>query len=142
MENMGDKRSDLVFLIETMVEAKVRIIKKEGFQSKLVSSVRIAKGSILCDLKEFPVVYEPSYQTIQISEKSHLLINNQFAFLNHSCEPNVIVNLDDMVIEVCKEIAADEELSFFYPSCEWKMSQPFDCWCGSEKVMVSLIKVL
>jgi hypothetical protein len=22
-------------------------------------------------------------------------------------------------------------LSFFYPSTEWEMAQPFDCWCGA-----------
>ena len=26
-------------------------------------------------------------------------------------------------------------MTFFYPSTEWDMSQPFDCNCGSEKCL-------
>ena len=26
-----------------------------------------------------------------------------------------------------------DELSFFYPSTEWDMAQPFDCGCGASK---------
>lgn len=25
-----------------------------------------------------------------------------------------------------------DELTFFYPSTEWKMAQPFDCLCGTK----------
>ena len=32
-----------------------------------------------------------------------------------------------------QDIPADSELSFFYPSTEWEMAQPFDCWCGASK---------
>ena len=30
-----------------------------------------------------------------------------------------------------KGIAIGDELTFFYPSSEWAMAQPFNCFCGS-----------
>jgi len=30
-----------------------------------------------------------------------------------------------------KGIAPGDELTFFYPSSEWAMAQPFDCFCGA-----------
>lgn len=30
-----------------------------------------------------------------------------------------------------KGLEIGDELTFFYPSSEWAMAQPFDCFCGS-----------
>ena len=30
-------------------------------------------------------------------------------------------------------LKAGDELSFFYPSTEWSMAQPFDCRCGEKE---------
>lgn len=34
-----------------------------------------------------------------------------------------------------RDIAEGDELNFFYPSTEWEMAQPFECWCGSSKCL-------
>jgi hypothetical protein len=36
-----------------------------------------------------------------------------------------------MKVVALKHIQAGEELTFFYPSAEWEMAQPFNCHCGS-----------
>jgi hypothetical protein len=36
-----------------------------------------------------------------------------------------------MQLVALKEIKAEEEMTFFYPSTEWEMTQPFSCYCGS-----------
>ena len=32
-----------------------------------------------------------------------------------------------------KGLSIGDELTFFYPSSEWAMAQPFDCFCGTSK---------
>jgi len=39
-----------------------------------------------------------------------------------------------MTVVAARDLAADDELTFFYPSTEWSMAEPFDCWCGAERV--------
>jgi len=34
-----------------------------------------------------------------------------------------------------KDIQVNEELTFFYPSTEWEMVQPFQCFCQTEKCL-------
>jgi hypothetical protein len=36
-----------------------------------------------------------------------------------------------MQLIALKEIQPGDEFMFFYPSSEWDMSQPFDCFCGT-----------
>jgi hypothetical protein len=36
-----------------------------------------------------------------------------------------------MEFQALKEIGPGDELTFFYPSTEWEMAQPFQCFCGT-----------
>jgi hypothetical protein len=51
--------------------------------------------------------------------------------MNHSCNPNVILDTSRMVAIATRDLAAGDELTFFYPSTEWEMSAPFICLCGA-----------
>ena len=66
---------------------------------------------------------------------THIELNSDFVYLNHSCDPNVVINTSDMNIIAVKDISPQEELTFFYPSTEWEMDQPFECWCGSSQCL-------
>ncbi len=75
---------------------------------------------------------EPNSQTIQTGSHKHITLVPRFLqYIRHSCEPNVFFNTSKMKLICVKPISAGEELSFFYPSSEWKMSQPLICNCGS-----------
>ena len=37
-----------------------------------------------------------------------------------------------------KDIPVNTELTFFYPSTEWSMSQPFACWCGAAQCLKTI----
>lgn len=52
-------------------------------------------------------------------------------FLNHSCDPNLSIDLAAECFVARRPIAAGEELSFNYLTTEWEMATPFDCHCGS-----------
>ncbi|WEW59300.1 hypothetical protein PRK78_004769 [Emydomyces testavorans] len=88
------------------------------------------------------------YSTVQISKTEHIRLNSDLLYCNHSCDPNIRFVTATLaanpkpeleaavtgVLEVwsLRDIAAGEELRFFYPSTEWEMSQPFRCACGAE----------
>jgi hypothetical protein len=72
-----------------------------------------------------------SYRTIQIDKYKHLEEPRVLAFLNHSCHPTVLVDTSCLMVFAARDIVAGEELTFFYPSTEWRMVRPFICLCGS-----------
>jgi hypothetical protein len=55
--------------------------------------------------------------------------------MNHSCDPNIYIDTKNMVLTTIKEISQGDELTFFYPSTEFSMSNPFLCSCGYEKCL-------
>ena len=51
--------------------------------------------------------------------------------MNHSCAPSTILDTTRMLVFAANDLAAGDELTFFYPSTEWEMSSPFICLCGA-----------
>ncbi|MGH9802756.1 MAG: hypothetical protein ACRD82_20505, partial [Blastocatellia bacterium] len=51
------------------------------------------------------------------------------------CEPNTFFDTDKGEVVAVRNIAPNEEISFFYPSTEWSMTQPFDCFCGADNCL-------
>jgi hypothetical protein len=49
--------------------------------------------------------------------------------MNHSCAPTAIVDVTKWEIRAAVPIAP---ITFFYPSTEWDMAQPFKCNCGAK----------
>jgi len=78
----------------------------------------------------------PTYLTVQMDEKSHFEFDPEFLqYMNHHCDPNVHLNLEEFSLVALKSIEAGEELHFFYPSTEWKMDRPFECHCGAKNCL-------
>ena len=50
---------------------------------------------------------------------------------------NVVLqsSLPYTVIVGPKGIKSGDPITFFYPSTEWDMARPFDCFCGSENCL-------
>ena len=72
----------------------------------------------------------PTRFTLQIEEGKHLLPEGQlWAWVNHSCSPNLRVDTQKMSFVAVRPIAPEEELTFNYLSTEWTMAEPFECKC-------------
>ena len=75
---------------------------------------------------------EPTYLTIQKADDVHFTLSPTFLqYVNHSCDPNAFFDTDNMQFVAVKPISRGDEFTFFYPSSEWHMAQPFKCFCGS-----------
>ncbi len=97
----------------------------------LITDTSYTKGELICQIEDYQIVTKPTYQTIQIGQSLHLEELGIIAYLNHSCQPNTVVNTSDLTIRANRDIAIGDSLTFFYPSTEWEMDRPFVCLCGA-----------
>jgi hypothetical protein len=77
---------------------------------------------------------------IQIDEDSYLDTNpiEIRDFLNHSCDPNCRVDVQNMTLVAIRKIAGGEELTFHYCTTEFDLfakKESFDCVCGSSNCL-------
>ncbi|KAG0322589.1 hypothetical protein BGZ99_003246 [Dissophora globulifera] len=85
------------------------VVYAEGsYNSRLVASRSYAKGELLCKI-EGTTLGPKRYTTVQVGENEHIELNSD-----------------------------RDNLTFFYPSSEWEMDQPFPCWCGSEQCVKNI----
>lgn len=101
------------------------------YGARLVTDQPIHCGERICTISGYRIVSEPTYQTVQISAHQHIEELGVLAYLNHSCQPNTTVDTTALTVTAIRDIAAGEELNFFYPSTEWEMDRPFICLCGA-----------
>ncbi|PSS00541.1 hypothetical protein BD289DRAFT_334217, partial [Coniella lustricola] len=108
---------------------------QEGdFTSKSLSTVAVAPFGIYADMSFPPCerIDEPTYASVQVDCNKHILLNSDLLYLNHSCEPSLILDTSNMqILAGPKGLQPNDELTFFYPSTEWLMAQPFACNCGT-----------
>ncbi|KAI8978999.1 hypothetical protein BDB01DRAFT_798876 [Pilobolus umbonatus] len=104
----------------------------DSFSSKLVAMRAYPKGSVVAPLNGL-TAGEKRYTSVQLSENKHIELNSDLVFMNHSCDPSTHMDVDQAAVIALRDIAAGDELTFFYPSTEWDMAQPFSCWCKSKK---------
>ena len=51
--------------------------------------------------------------------------------MNHSCSPSVRLDCTSLSLIALVDLNPGDEINFFYPSTEWNMAKPFQCWCES-----------
>lgn len=74
----------------------------------------------------------PTYLTVQIALKKHITLQPEYLqYINHSCNPNVFFDTETFELIALKNLEIGDELTFFYPSTEWQMTQSFNCFCAS-----------
>lgn len=94
------------------------------------------QGDVICEFSAVEIVDTPSYKTLQIGMKKHILLSPDcLQYTNHGCDPNVFFDTDQMQLIALQSIQPDDEMVFFYPSTEWKMANAFTCNCGSKKCL-------
>lgn len=113
-----------------MVSMETLTIKTENKFRSLVTKQAYKKGQVICEIPTEKVVDKANRYTVQIGQDRHTEVGKLSA-LNHSCDPNVILDTENLKMVARRDIEQGEELSFFYPSTEWEMDAPFICLCGS-----------
>jgi len=105
-------------------------IRTENKFRSLVTKRAYSKGEVISGIPSNNVANKANRFTVQIGRDEHTHVG-KLAALNHSCDPNVILDTENLLMLARRDIAKGEELSFFYPSTEWEMDAPFICLCGA-----------
>lgn len=120
----------------------LRLISQHGFAQVmqdaetgfhyLYSTRAFAPGLIVADFSAAGIFDGPSYLTVQTGDDRHITLQPGFLqYINHSCAPNVFFDTAVMQLVCIAPVMPGDQFTFFYPSTEWVMAQPFACCCGS-----------
>lgn len=106
------------------------VVKTENKFRSLITKQAYTRGETICEIPTEKLFDKANRYTVQIAQDKHTEVGKLSA-LNHSCDPNVILDTEKLLMVARRDIEKGEELSFFYPSTEWEMDAPFICLCGS-----------
>ncbi len=116
---------------------KVNVVSAEvtpRLRLQLVASQAIADGEIIVQSCEEEIQDHRTWRTLQVDESRHL--RNEFLnFVDHSCAPNALLDVDRLALMAIRNIDVGEAITFFYPGSEVELSQEFDCRCGSNECL-------
>ena len=122
-------------LVETTSIGEVREDVASG-QKAFFAGRFFSAGEVISSFAAGEVHTTPSYLTVQLGDTKHIMLSPAYLqYINHSCNPNCFFDTTSLMVVALRDIACEEELSFFYPSSEWDMSQPFVCNCGSRQCL-------
>jgi hypothetical protein len=115
----------------------LRVEHLEGdFAARSVSLVDLPAGAIFARITN-PTPAVCAYTSVQACRELHIELNCDLVYINHSCRPTLIFDMGMWAVRVNPSLSeglkAGDELTFFYPSTEWDMAQPFDCRCQEKE---------
>ncbi len=109
------------------------IITKE---KSLHATVAYNKGDVFATFEALEIMQYPNKYTVQVNEDIHIILYPEFLqYINHSCHPNIFFDTEKMELSSLREIAPGDEFTFFYPSTEWAMAEPFNCFCDASNCL-------
>ena len=102
----------------------------------LKTRVALDAGAVVADFSTSERVSAPGRHTVQLDERTHArLVPEALRYVNHSCAPNASFDVERLALVTLRAVAPGEELTFFYPSTEWSMAEPFECACGAPECL-------
>lgn len=128
------------------IKEKVTLISDHDFaqvllnhttnQKALHTTVPFSAGEVISRFGAKSTHRKATYLTVQIADDKHITLLPEFLqYINHSCAPTVFFDTTSMELVCILDMQPGDELTFFYPSTEWEMAQPFNCNCGSPECL-------
>jgi len=110
----------------------VTVVAKSVFPRlfmSLVAERNIAVGEQVLNCRGASVSAVRTWRTVQLDHGVHLQ-NEVLDYVNHSCEPNCVVDAETPAILAIRDIPKGESITIYYPGSEVELTQPFNCECG------------
>ena len=109
------------------------LLNNQSNQKSLHAAVSFAPGDVICKFNAGITQSYATYLTVQTGADRHITLMPEFLqYINHSCAPNVFFNTTTRELVCLHPLQPGDEFTFFYPSTEWEMAQPFVCNCGNQ----------
>ena len=107
------------------------------FGSSATSKISLPPDALFARITSATCSPRRSYSSVQASRDADIELNSDLVFINHSCDPSLEFDMTRFEVRVVQHrpLHKGDRLSFFYPSTEWDMAQPFDCGCGESEVV-------
>lgn len=110
---------------------KIQESEKNGYKS-IFASQDISADTLFSKFDFKETLATANRFTIQVNQEQHIMLSPEILqYINHSCNPNVFFDTTNKEIVTLRNIKRGEEITFFYPSTEWNMTEQFACSCGS-----------
>jgi SET domain len=117
----------------------VSLVEDDAGMKSLFSNKAFKAGEVISPFFAKETLSTPTYLTLQLDDQQHILLGPvHLQYTNHSCDPNAFFDTTEMKMVALREIQPGEEITFFYPSTEWKMDRAFDCHCGSPRCLKNI----
>jgi len=101
---------------------------------QLVASQPIMVGEVIVQSCKEEIQNHRTWRTLQLDESRHL--RNEFLnFVDHSCSPNSLLDVDNLALVAIRDIPVGRPIRFFYPGSEVELSQEFGCHCASKECL-------
>ncbi|KZM26916.1 uncharacterized protein EKO05_0010535 [Ascochyta rabiei] len=115
----------------------MRVEKRPGdFASASYSLVTLPAGAVFARITSATPA-TVAYSSVQAGKNLHIELNCDLVYINHSCSPSLIFDMVAWEVRVNPDreggLKEGDELTFFYPSTEWSMAQPFECLCKTSE---------
>jgi hypothetical protein len=99
--------------------------------NSLIALRDIKAGECITRFAAAAIHEHPTYLTVQVDDGQHIeLWPEQLQYTNHSCAPVAFFDTESFEMQAIRDIRSGDDITFFYPSTEWHMQQPFACACG------------
>jgi len=115
--------------VNTIIEVRR---SPKAFSSFARSLIDLPAGALFAHITTATPA-KKAYTTVQTGPNTHIELNSDLVYCNHSCDPSLIFDMATMEVRVVegRDLRVGDALTFFYPSSEWSMAQPFECGCGA-----------
>lgn len=113
---------------------RLEVVKgDQPFQSAAYSLISLPAGAFFAKITTATPAPLDTYTSVANGEGSRIELNSDLVYCNHSCDPSLVFDMTKFEVRVSdkRPLSAGDTLTFFYPSSEWSMVQPFRCECGA-----------
>lgn len=120
-------------IVESHEQFNVVRLKKKNMLA-LISKRDFKKGEVVAHFNKAQAFDQPTYLTVQSGIHEHIGLEPSYLqYTNHSCDPSVFIDTENLRFIALRDIHPGDEITFFYPSTEWDMDRKFTCSCGSSQ---------
>ncbi|KAL8674833.1 MAG: hypothetical protein Q9168_000814 [Polycauliona sp. 1 TL-2023] len=101
------------------------------YQSYSTALVSLPAGSLFSPIRNHLFNKDRTWMSVEAADGTHIDLNSDLFFVNHSCAPSLEYDVNRMEVRVSRDrdLHEGDPLTFFYPSTEWDIAQPFECTC-------------
>ncbi|KAL8942519.1 MAG: hypothetical protein Q9216_001620 [Gyalolechia sp. 2 TL-2023] len=103
------------------------------FASYTTSLVSLPAGTVFpLPITNHFFTKQRTWSSVEAANGMHIDLNSDLFYVNHSCAPSLEYDVNKMEVRSSRDrdLHRGDLLTFFYPSTEWHMVQPFDCTCN------------